>query len=338
MYISIKLICFISLSPCLSLAGCSTDENNQSDYELDIEVESTKDEETFETSEFPSLSGDYFDQEVPGIIAEIFAPGIITREDRLESQVAYSPDGDSFYFQVYSVNYISTIYYTKRIDGIWTEPVEAPFAIGENLQLSSISPDGNFIFLSENIRDGNIFKVEITETEWSELEILSTPINSNAGDYSYQVLEDGTGYLSSKREGSNNKDLWVINVLPNGEKEAKNLGNVVNSENLDFSPLVSSDGSYMIFGSDRFGRSGLAHLYISFIDKDGMWTEPVDLNISGAEINDNQANQSCPALSPDGSYLFFMRHYDMTTMDVYWVSTSFINDIREIVFSENTEE
>jgi len=196
----------------------------------------------------------------------------------------------------------------------------------------------NLSYVRSNIRDGDIFKVEITENGFSELEIEPIPINSDASDSSYQERADGTGYLSSKREGSNNKDLWYINVLTNGEKEAENLGDVVNSENLDFSPLISPDKSFMIFGSDRFGRSGLAHLYISFVDEDGMWTEPVDLDVSGAEINDNRANQSCPALSPDGSYMFFMRHYDMTTMDVYWVDTSFINDIREIVFTENTEE
>ncbi|MCK4551560.1 MAG: PD40 domain-containing protein [Tenericutes bacterium] len=310
----------------------------QMNYESETEFELTKDEENTESYAFPVLTGDYFEQIEPGIIAEIFAPGIISLKNRLQSQVAFSPDGKSVYFQIYSANYVSTIYYTKRKDGIWTEPVEAPFAIDKNIQLSSISPDGHFIFLNSNRRDGNIFKVEIIGSEWSELELLPIPINSNAGDSSYQELEDGTGYLCSKREGSNSKDLWFINVLPNGEKEAENLGNVVNSENMDFSPLISSDGSFMIFGSDRFGRRGLAHLYISFIDKDGLWTEPVDLNVSGAEINDNQANQSCPALSPDGSYLFFMRHYDITTMNVYWASTSFIDDIRKIVFSENKEE
>lgn len=66
-----------------------------------------------------------------------------------------------------------------------------------------------------------------------------------------------------------------------------------------------------------------------------MLTAPVDMNSSGAEVNSDEANQSGPSLSPDGKYLFFFRHYDETKMNIYWVSTKVIDDIKKKVLSTN---
>ncbi len=353
-----RLLCFILLLGLL-ITGCSANTSIEPEVVLaDTEVEnatgnkvseeSALEEETDSevltqselveaSTEFPVLSGDYFDQTPPGDIAEIFAPGIISRTDRLENQIAFSPDGNSVYFQMYTPDYVSTVFYTERLDGVWTEPVEASFAINKNIQLSSISADGNRLYLSTNDRNNSeLFKIELTSEGWGELELLPNPINSDASEGSYQEMEDGTAYLSSSRAGSAGKDLWRIISLTDGTMKAENLGQVVNSDSWEFSPCIAPDGSYLIFGSDRNGRKGLAHLYISFDDGNGGWTEPVNLNSSGAQVNDDFANQSCAALSPDGAYLFFMRHYDMATMDVYWISTSFIDDIKETVFNADT--
>lgn len=351
------LICFMLLIGLL-MTGCSANTGMETDVVLaDTEAENVTgnnesegnalEEETDsevliqpeldEAAEFPVLTGDYFDQTPPGDTAEIFAPGIISLTDRLERKIVFSPDGNSVYFQMYTPDYVSTVFYTERLDGVWTEPMEAPFAINKNIQLSSISTDGKKLYLSSNDRNNSeLFKIEHSSEGWGELELLPTPINSDASEGSYQEMEDGTAYLNSSRAGSEGKDLWRIIRLTDGTMKAENLGPVVNSDSWEFSPCIASDGSYLIFGSDRNGRKGLAHLYISFDDGNGGWTEPVNLNSSGAEVNDNLANQSGATLSPDGAYLFFMRHYDMATMDVYWISTSFIDNIKETVFNSDT--
>ena len=353
-----RFLCFLLLLGLL-ISGCSTNARMETEVVLadteagnitgnkeneDQAVEEETDREgltQFERDEaspaFPVLTGDYFDQTPPGNTAEIFAPGIISLTDRLENQIAFSPDGNSVYFQMYTPDYVSTVFYTERLDGVWTEPVEASFAIDENIQLSSISADGNRLYLSSNDRNNSqLFKVEHTSEGWGELELLPTPINSDASEGSYQEMEDGTAYLNSSRTGSAGKDLWRIINLTDGTMKAENLGQVVNSESWEFSPCIAPDASYLIFGSDRNGRKGLAHLYISFDDGNGGWTEPVNLNSSGAQVNDDFANQSCAALSPDGEYLFFMRHYDMATMDVYWINTAFIDELKETVFNPDT--
>ncbi|HSG28209.1 MAG TPA: hypothetical protein VLA34_06995, partial [Candidatus Krumholzibacterium sp.] len=63
-------------------------------------------------------------------------------------------------------------------------------------------------------------------------------------------------------------------------------------------------------------------LYISYRMADGSWTDPVNL---GDRINTGEF-EYYPRLSPDGRYLFFIR-----SMNVYWVSTGFIDRLRPAV-------
>lgn len=243
-----------------NVTGNNVGEDHALEEETDSEV-LTKDGFDEASAKFPVLTGDYFDQTPPVAVAEIIALDIISLPNRLENQIAFSPDGNSVYFQMYTPDYVSTVFYTERLDGVWTEPVEAPFAISENIQLSSISADGNRLYLSSNERNNSeLFKIEHTSEGWGELELLPNPINSDASEGSYQEMEDGTAYLSSSRAGSAGKDLWRIIRLTDGTMKAENLGEVVNSDSWEFSPCIALDGSYLIFGSDRNGRKGLAHL------------------------------------------------------------------------------
>ena len=50
--------------------------------------------------EFPVLEGPYFGQKPPGLIPELFAPGIISISGRHEMGVSFSPDLDEMYFAV----------------------------------------------------------------------------------------------------------------------------------------------------------------------------------------------------------------------------------------------
>ena len=323
----IMILIFMVMSPVASMTGCSNNTRQVDDLKDKISTEE-------ESSILPLEGENYFGLSVPKDIAEIFAPDFISMPDRLVGKVVVAPNGKRIYYQMYTPSYQSTIYYTEVIDGAWTVPKETPFAKDENILLSSISPDGNWIYVHQNGKGSNIYKIAVTETGWGELELLESPINTEGSDAWYQVQENGVGYLSSSREGSVGKDIWEIKVLANSTIEATNIGEIVNSENWDFSPCIAPDGSYMIFGSDRLGRRGLARLYITFRTESGDWTAPVSLNVTGAYINDDAANQSNPFISSDGEHLFFMRHYDMTKMSVYWIGTSFIDDIRDMVLSD----
>jgi Tol biopolymer transport system component len=115
--------------------------------------------------------------------------------------------------------------------------------------------------------------------------------------------------------------------------QEEKLGSMVNSSGMDISPCIAHDGSYLIFSSVRPGAFSIQDLYICFKKGDTGWTDPVNMEITGAGINIDGYNQVCPSLSPDGKFLFFGNHAQSgDTRDIYWVSTKVIEDIKKEVF------
>ncbi len=273
---------------------------------------------------------DYFGQSPPGDSAVIYAPEIFSLPDRLESKIAFSPDRKEIYFEVVKIENNEAsyrIYYTQYINNKWTEQAEFPLSSNSNVSNPFMSVDGKRLYFN---KDGDIWMIERTIEGWSEPQLLPSPINSTSMEISYVETTDGYAYISSKRpDGFGGIDNWRIKRLSDQSLQAENLGLVLNSTSFDFSPFISPDGSYLIFGSDRNGRSGRAHLYISFKKDNGDWTEPLNMNSCGAKVNNGTANHSNPLISPDGKYLFFTRHETLYNMNVYWVNANIINKLRE---------
>ncbi len=95
-------------------------------------------------------------------------------------------------------------------------------------------------------------------------------------------------------------------------KELVNLGEVVNSEYAEYSPVVSSDESILIFTSRRQGTTGnkkdvdnefFEDIYVSKKSKDGHWGRPENI---GTTIN-SEFHEACNGLSPDGKELYIFR-------------------------------
>ncbi len=282
--------------------------------------------------QFTNLEGYYYNQTPPSDSAVVFAPGIFSLTDRLESNIAFSPDGKECYFGVIEIkdNKASyKIYSTQYINNKWTEQLESSFSVGNDVSNPSVSADGKRLYF---IKDGDVYMVEPTLEGWGEPQALPSPINSASRETSYMESTDGVAYISSKRpDGFGGYDIWCIQPMPDQVLLEENLGPILNSTAYDISPLIAPDGSYLIFGSERYGRSGKAHLYISFNEDNGEWTTPINMNSSGAKINNETAHHSGPSLSPDGKFLFFRRHESMMEMDVYWFSAKIIYEIKEEV-------
>jgi hypothetical protein len=96
----------------------------------------------------------------------------------------------------------------------------------------------------------------------------------------------------------------------------------------DFHPwypmYVSQDENYLIFGGYHYLQTfGGLDLYISFKLPNGQWGYPVNM---GNKINSDRIERF-PTISPDGNYLFFVRHTE--TQDFFWVFTSFFDNLKK---------
>ena len=278
--------------------------------------------------------GYYYNQTPPGDSAVIFAPGIFSLPDRLESNIALSTDGKECYFGVLEIKDRKVsykIYQSKFANNKWTEQTEAPFSLNNNIGDPILSADGKKLYFN---KEGDIWMIERSSEKWGIPKKLPSPINSNAYEGYITESADGVIYISSKRpEGFGGIDNWRINRLPDQSLQEENLGPIFNTSLFDYSPFIAPDGSYLIFGSYRARRDGL--LYISFNKGNDEWTTPINMNSCGAKVNNTTAHHSNPSLSPDGKFLFFRRHEADTVMNVYWVSTGILKKLKEKAMQES---
>lgn len=277
---------------------------------------------------FPILKGDYLGQEKPGDTPLMFAPGIVSGHgfDSEHSPAVFSLDGKEVYW---TKKFRGPILTMKQEKGVWTPPQPAAFCSEYGDGEPIFSPDGSKLFFL-SFRpiqpDGPTDKENMWVTErspggWSEPNPVSPLINACHLHWLFSIAKNGTIYFASPREGGFGANDIYRSRLVNGEyQEPENLGDVINTSGIDHTPFIAPDESYLIFVSrGRSASSRDFQFYISYRNKDGSWKEPIDL---GKEI-DSLGSGLCPAVTPDGKYMFFIGRGD-----IYWIDAGFIDKLR----------
>ena len=278
-----------------------------------------------EQDEFPVLKGPYLGQKPPGMTPEVFAPGIISTEEKYELNSIFSLNGEEFYYEISTTTpeekkkgiYLYIIMVSKQVNGIWTKPKMVPFSGKYSTMDMCFSPDGTRLYFTSDrpspwdssVRN-HIWYVDRLENGWSEPEILGPPIYSPDNTQGQpSIAKDGTIYF---RIGD---DLYYSRFESGKYSKPVILGNEVNSPYPEGKPLIAPDESYLLF--IRYGMppsiDGGRGLYISYKREDGSWTPAKNTNISG----------SLPKLTPEGRYFFFSREGD-----IYWVDARIIKDLK----------
>lgn len=152
--------------------------------------------------------------------------------------------------------------------------------------------------------DEDIYQIELVNGKWSDPTLLPTPINSSNHEGASTFSADGQTlvYTACNREGGvGSCDLYIMHLEGAQWSEPKNLGNVVNSDAWDSQPTISTDGSRIIFASQRAGGYGSNDLYMIEKNIFGEWGPAQNL---GGMVNTPFSDAS-PYLSPDGKTLYF---------------------------------
>ncbi|MFC1887201.1 hypothetical protein ACFLYK_00155 [Candidatus Cloacimonadota bacterium] len=289
-----------------------------------------------QTKNIVPIGDQYFGLKPPGLIPEVFAPGIVSDSTWAEHcQVAVSPKGDEIYWSAWAGAYrtedgsknTEQIFYSRFEKGIWNKPKLAEFTKENPHGLNGgpvFSPDGSRLYFYQVkspwvTSDMNTYYVEKIDGNWSDEPIdAGHPYNSENQDYSPIFSKKGIAY----------KNLWGKISKYSYANGNFTLTDTV-SLHKDYRPLwnfyMSPLEDFVIFADRHEDGFGDVDLYISFKTPEDKWGTPINM---GAEIN-TELRERFPTVSPDGKYLFFMRH--TPGQDFFWVSTEIFNRLKNRV-------
>lgn len=228
-----------------------------------------------------------------------------------------SPAQDEVYFtaQGYSGE-LSTIIKVTKKDNTWSSPEVASFSGKYNDLEAMFSPDGLKLFFVSNrplknteteTKDLDIWYIERSEiaNSWSTPINIGSPINTEDGEFYPSVAENGNLYFTSTASTSKGKDDIFVSTWKNNQYTTPvSLSEAINSEGYEYNSYVAPDESFLIFGGyKRKDGLGSGDLYISYRDKEGLWSKAKNLT---REINSDKMDY-CP-------------FYDVKTQTLYFTS------------------
>lgn len=252
----------------------------------------------------------YLGQAPPGMTPEIFAPGIVSRGED-ESLVVISPDGKQIYYTTkLGPQKRHTIMVSKFEQGNWIKPKIASFSGQYYDAISSISPNGNYLYFNsmrpQKSGDSpfdvqNIWVLERQGNDWINPIMLPYPINSSDRELGGRLSEDAFFYFTTTREEI--KGLCRSKIIDGKYSSPENIQNRYNIDIPCLEIVSDPTDKLLLFVSyeqdDGFGNFDL---YVSYKKEDAEWASPKNM---GERIN-TSANEHFPTFSPDGKYLFFV--------------------------------
>ena len=178
----------------------------------------------------------------------------------------YSSDGNRLYFASNRPIYNDktradyNIWYSDRINGIWDEPVALDSIIntkGDEF-FPSLSDNGNLYFTAtrdNGIGREDIFRSEFIAGEFQKPKPLSAEINSQLFEFNAYISPDESLIVFSsfgRSDGFGGGDLYISRKNNAGNwTEAKNLGELINSDKLDYCPFIDWKSGNFYFTSER---------------------------------------------------------------------------------------
>lgn len=289
----LRRVC-IACSLVLMLCGAACAGNGESAAELSTQTPISQD--SMETDANPIIlhSSDWESpQPLPAPIdmdGDELAPFITLEGDEL--YFFYTPDL-SMSEAKRALDGISGIYYSKKMDGIWSEPEKLVLS-EENALDSCIYTDGQTLWFCSK-RDGNyeeegdLYTASRVDGTWQNGQNAGEQLNVeyDVGEVHLSADQNTMIFSAFRYGGFGLMDLWQTQRVGESWSEPVNLGDVINSSEIDDYPFLSEDRVELWFTSpSRLGYPGFAIFRSTW--QDGAWGEPQEIisnNVSEVSID-----------------------------------------------------
>ncbi len=213
----------------------------------------------------------YVNNSLPGAIPEAFGQGFF--HGSFHSAPVFSPDMQTMWW---AGSYGSATIYTSHYEsGVWSNPEIIEFSDSiKQYRDPFISPDGElFFFISPDpipdVSSGkeNIWMMAKDGETWGDPQPLPQSINALDLHWTISVDANYDLYFSAGEPG--NKNIYVSPYIDGGYTDPILLPPEINSGEMDITPNIAPDGSYLLF-SRYFNREEMPYLYISYATESGL--------------------------------------------------------------------
>lgn len=240
-----------------------------------------------------------------------------------EAKPILSPDGRTLYFVRQNAPGNQggkadeqDIYYSDLINGRWTvarnigKPLNDHYPNG----ICSISPDGNTIYVlnayGENgdVKDGISMSHRQPDGSWSNPEKLQIKgfVNYNRYQDYYMSASGNTLIMAIQTDDTyGDQDLYIsFKENDSAWTVPQNLGRIINTENIEYAPFLSSDEKILYFSSNGHAPQPESDIYYAKRLDDSWlnWSRPKNI---GFEIN-TPGWDSYFAIAANSKYAYFV--------------------------------
>jgi outer membrane protein OmpA-like peptidoglycan-associated protein len=251
-----------------------------------------------------------------------------------------SGDGNTLIY-MNELPFYDAVYFSRFEDGKWTEPINITSQIqsdGDQF-VTSTSFDGTQLYLTkEDNFNSDIYTSSYVNEQWAKSMPLSKPVNSKYWESHASISKDGkTLYFTSNRRGGlGEMDIYKSVLNEEGEwGNPKNLGSVVNTALNEDTPFITEDGKSLFFSSQGHSSMGGYDIYVTSIDDEGNWTDPVNL---GYPINTTDDDLFYyPWNNGQVAYLALLEPDGYGKEDIYEIKPA-AEEIPEEVITEKIDE
>lgn len=217
--------------------------------------------------------------------------------------------------------YDEDIYISDNISKNWVVPNEIGEPINTQFDDATVGlfPDGQQLLIYNGRKgNGDIEMCTLKGTKWEYPKAMPKPINSDARETSACFSPDGRKiyFVSDRAGGYGGSDIYVCTKTDKDKwGEAVNLGPIVNSQYDEEAVFMHPDGRTLYFSSTGHNTMGGYDIFMSQMDDNGNWTEPVNL---GYPIN-SPDNDLCFVISANGrhGYCSSARTEGFGGLDIY---------------------
>lgn len=183
-----------------------------------------------------------------------------------------------------SLKFYDAVYFSRKINGQWTEPENLTPVIKSdgNFYPSSLTPDGKTMVLYKNEQNsGDIYISKYKNDSWQVPEKLNKNINSKGWETNACLSADGKiiYFVSDRKDGFGGLDIFqsIYNEEKQTWDEATNLGPEINTPFNEETPVISKDGKTLYFSSQGHYNMGGFDIFYSNKIKENEWSTPVNI-------------------------------------------------------------